>query len=125
MKQRGFLFRLSFTLMMLAMMAGVIQAQGLVAAAQNNLSLRVCAGTQWRRVATLQTGMNIALDGRISDNTWVRGISQNGNVGWIYAPDNLSVGTDQIATLPVIDCEAPITVPAPPPGQDCPRWLQE
>ncbi|MCA9885384.1 MAG: SH3 domain-containing protein [Anaerolineae bacterium] len=116
MKQRGFLFRLVFLSMILATMVGVIQAQGLVAAVQSNLSLRVCAGTEWRRVATLPAGMNIALDGRITDSSWARGITQNGDIGWIYTPGNLNVSMDQIASLPVINCDEPISVPVPPPG---------
>lgn len=116
MRQRNRWIATLMTLVTMTLTVGIVSAQGLVATAQSNLSLRVCAGTEWRRVETLSAGMNIALDGRITDGTWVRGISQSGQVGWLYAPGNLNVSDDQINNLPVVNCDDPVTVGAPPPG---------
>jgi uncharacterized protein YraI len=103
-------------LVMLMVVPSVVQAQvGVVATVEQNVSLRVGAGTEWRRIDILQAGTTIALDGRESTGTWVRGITQNGQVGWVAA-NYLSVSNEGVFALPVIDREAPITVGAPAPG---------
>jgi len=115
-------YRLAYSLIaalvMFALTAGhgYAQGEGLVTAVQSDVNLRVCAGTEWRRLTTLPTGMNIALDGRISDNSWVRGITQDGDLGWVFA-NALNIDAGQISSLPVINCGDPITVNTPPPGQ--------
>jgi uncharacterized protein YraI len=89
--------------------------EGLIASVTGDVSLRVGAGTQWRRVAILPVGTTVALDGRNDDGTWVRGITQNGQVGWM-ASQFLSISPDQALSLPTMAREAPITVSAPPGG---------
>jgi len=89
--------------------------EGLIASATTAIQVRVGAGTDWRRVAILPAGATIALDGRSGDATWVRGITQNGDIGWVVT-QFLSISTDQAFTLPIIDRESPITVVAPPGG---------
>lgn len=104
------------TWLLLLMMAAAVFAQaGLTANVTSTVTLRVGAGTDWRRVATLSAGTAIALDGRSGDGTWVRGISQNGDIGWLVT-ESLSISLEQAMSLPVIDREAPITVAAPPGG---------
>jgi uncharacterized protein YraI len=93
----------------------VLAQSGLIATVLSDVSLRVGAGVDWRRVAVVSAGSTIALDGRSGDATWVRGITQNGQVGWIVT-EALNISIDQAFTLPVIDREAPITVSAPPGG---------
>ncbi|MCA9916278.1 MAG: SH3 domain-containing protein, partial [Anaerolineae bacterium] len=88
---------------------------GVVAAVEIDLTLRVGPGTEWRQLGILPAGTNVRLDGRDNSGAWARGITQNGEIGWMAAR-YLSVGDDSIFALPVIDREAPISVEAPPPG---------
>lgn len=88
---------------------------GVVGAVEIELTLRVGAGTEWRILTHMPAGTNVALDGRTSDGLWVRGITQNSEVGWMAAR-YLTVTNDAVFALPVIDREAPISVSAPPPG---------
>jgi uncharacterized protein YraI len=89
--------------------------QGIVTTVERDLTLRVGAGTQWRQLTIMPVGTTIALDGRVSDNSWVRGISQNGDVGWMFA-QYLAASPQQLSSLPIIAREAPITVSAPAAG---------
>lgn len=88
---------------------------GTVASVQIELALRVGPGVEWRRLTAMPPGTNVALDGRDVTGAWVRGISQNGDVGWMAARF-LSVGSDVVFALPTIEREAPIAIGAPPPG---------
>lgn len=88
---------------------------GVVASVQIDLSLRVGPGVQWRLLRVIPQGFNVALDGRDVSGAWVRGITQDGEIGWMAARF-LNIGTDGAFNLPVIDREAAITVSAPPPG---------
>lgn len=88
---------------------------GIVAAVETDVWLRVGAGTDWRRLELLPVGTTINLDGRESSGQWVRGITQNSQVGWLAAR-YLSVSSDAVFSLPIIAREAPITVGAPAPG---------
>ena len=88
---------------------------GVVASVQIDLSLRVGPGTEWRKLRVMPVGTNVALDGRDVTGAWVRGVTQDGDNGWMAARFT-SIGTDGAFTLPVIDREAPLAVGAPPPG---------
>ncbi len=113
---RNFVGRLLLAAMILCLLVVLVVAQsGLIATVTATVTLRVGAGTDWRRVTSLPTGATIALDGRSGDGTWVRGISQNGEIGWLVT-ESLSISLEQAMTLPVVDREAPITVSAPPGG---------
>lgn len=86
---------------------------GMIATTTSNAQLRVGAGTQWRRVVVMPAGTSIALAGRNDDGTWVRGITQNGQVGWV-ATSTLNVGSqDVVSQLPVMARLAPVTLSAP------------
>jgi len=112
-------FRLNLIISLFLLMTTFIlsaNAQvGVVAAVEIDLTLRVGPGTEWRQLEILPTGTNVRLDGRDTSGAWARGITQNGEVGWMAAR-YLSVGDDSIFALPVIDREAPISVEAPPAG---------
>lgn len=88
---------------------------GTVASVQIELNVRVGPGTEWRLLRTIPVGFNVAVDGRDVTGAWVRGITQDGTVGWMAARF-LSIGTDGAFNLPVIDREAAISVGAPPAG---------
>lgn len=115
MKQMQFL-KLIVVSVLLLLTTIISSAQGgIVAVVETEVVLRVGAGTEWRRLGTLPVGSTINLDGRESSNFWVRGITQNGLVGWTAA-QYLNISPEAVATLPVIAREAPITVGAPAPG---------
>jgi uncharacterized protein YraI len=88
---------------------------GIVVAVQQNVSLRVGPGIEWRRLDVLAVGTNMALDGRTNDGLWVRGITQNSDVGWTAAR-YLAISNDAVFALPVIEREVPISVGVPPAG---------
>jgi uncharacterized protein YraI len=88
---------------------------GVVVSVQTELTLRVGPGTEWRIISRMPVGTNVALDGRDESGLWVRGITQNSEIGWMAAR-YLTIGADGVFALPVIDREAPISVGTPPPG---------
>ena len=88
---------------------------GIVGAVEIELTLRVGPGTEWRLLGRLPAGTNVALDGRDFSGAWVRGITQNNEIGWMAAR-YLNVSNDAVFALPIIEREAPLTVGAPPAG---------
>lgn len=88
---------------------------GTVTTATQDLSLRVGPGVEWRLLRVMPVGTNVAVDGRDASGTWVRGIDQTGEVGWMAARF-LTIGTDGAFLLPIIDREAPLSVSTPAPG---------
>lgn len=87
----------------------------MIVGVQADLAFRVGPGTEWRRIAVLPPGTNVALDGRSGNSLWVRGITQSGQVGWAFV-EGFGLSPEAVGGLPVIDREAPLTVSAPPPG---------
>jgi len=113
MKRLKLLFVLG-TLLGLLILPSLAQV-GTVTTVTRDLTLRVGPGVEWRRLKVMPTGTNVAVDGRDVTGSWVRGIDQTGDAGWMAARF-LSIGTDGAFNLPVIDREAPLSVGAPPPG---------
>jgi uncharacterized protein YraI len=113
MKRFGIFLILSILIM--SMIAPTLAQVGTVASVQIDLSLRVGPGTEWRLLRVLPVGYNVAVDGRDVTGAWVRGITQDGEIGWMAARF-LNIGTDGAFPLPIIDREAAIAVSAPPPG---------
>ncbi|MGJ3240204.1 MAG: SH3 domain-containing protein [Anaerolineae bacterium] len=86
---------------------------GVQGTVNSDLLLRSGPGTEWRIITTLPAGTVINIDGRGGTATyWVRGITQNGDVGWV-ASEFLNVNRDALANLPIIAWDAPLTVSAP------------
>jgi uncharacterized protein YraI len=80
-----------------------------------NVNLRTLPSTDGDVIVIIRAGTAFRVDGRFDNGEWVRGITQNGQVGWIVnGPTNMSIA--QIASLPVIDTTTPFTLSAPPPG---------
>jgi uncharacterized protein YraI len=101
-------------IVMIGLFASLALAQsGLLATVTQDLRLRVGPGTDWRIVATLPAGTDVALDGRSGGGQWVRGISSSGDSGWM-ASAFLTASAGEIDALPVLEREAPLTVGAPP-----------
>lgn len=110
------LFKLTIVSILLLLATIISSAQGsITTVVETDVWLRSGAGTEWRRIELLPVGTTVNLDGRTTSNLWVRGITQNGQVGWM-ASRYLSVNPDAISALAVIDRVAPITVGAPAPG---------
>jgi len=101
--------------MALGLSVQTMAQQNIIGTVEQNLTLRVGAGTEWRRLTVMPAGTTVALDGRESSGTWVRGITQNGEIGWMLA-QYVDVTPEAIFSLPVIAREAPITVGAPGAG---------
>lgn len=102
-------------LLMLSFGVGVSAQTNYVATVEIDVWLRVGPGTEWRRLDIIGAGTTVAVDGRDFSAGWIRGITQNGQVGWMSAT-YLSITPDAVGTLPVIEREAPITVGAPAAG---------
>jgi uncharacterized protein YraI len=110
------LFQIIAVVLMLFFSTVISFAQvGLVVAVQQEVWLRTGPGTEWRRLDNLPVGTTMALDGRDVSGLWVRGITQNGQVGWT-AGRYLGLGNDAVFALPVIDREAPMSLSAPAAG---------
>ncbi len=108
--------RKAFVLMILLLSAvSAVYAQdgGLDASITATASLRSGPGTQWRRIAVLQPGTNIRLDGKAPGGGWVRGVTQDNQQGWIV-DTAVNLSADQIASLPSKGVDDPYTVSAPP-----------
>lgn len=88
---------------------------GLIATVTRDLTLRAGPGVQWLQLTIMDTGTTVALDGRDPSGTWARGITQNGDVGWMFI-NYISATPDEVGALPVIAPDDPITVSAPEPG---------
>lgn len=107
--------KLALLAALLLVTLNVTAQAGVVATVQTELALRTGPGTEWRRIAGLVPGTNVALAGRDSSGLWVRGITQSGQVGWMAARF-LNIGVAGAASLPFIDREEPVNLPVPPPG---------
>lgn len=108
------LFQISIAILFLFISTMGTSAQSSVSATvQTGVMLRSGPGTEWRILASLGAGVNVNLDGRDGTNsTWVRGITQNGQVGWM-ASRYLSASAGSFSNLPIIAWNAPLTVSAP------------
>jgi hypothetical protein len=77
--------------------------------------LRTGPGTEWRVVAEVPAGAAVRLDGRAPGGGWVRGITQDGQIGWMIA-SAVAASADAIAALPGVWVDTPFTLQAPPPA---------
>jgi uncharacterized protein YraI len=112
------LLTLSFSLVMSILPVSAQQeapATGIDVIISQNVNLRSLPSTDGAVVVIVRTGTAFRVDGRFDNGEWVRGITQNGQVGWmVNGPTNLSIA--QIASLPVIDTSTPFALSAPPPN---------
>jgi hypothetical protein len=117
--------RLLLLLLVLLMLAGdngytqAQDAEGLVTSTTIRVRLRDGPGTDWYVLTVLEAGEFVRLDARApyDNNIWVRGITYDGRVGWLYA-ENITTPVDQLAILPEKWIDDPFTLPpAPPPVQ--------
>jgi hypothetical protein len=76
--------------------------------------LRTGPGTDWRIVAEVAAGAAVRLDGRAPGGGWVRGITQDGQIGWLV-DSAVTASADAIAGLPSVWVDDPFTLEAPSP----------
>jgi uncharacterized protein YraI len=102
--------------LLLALFSSLVSAQaGLVTTVTERSNLRSGPGTEWRLIGRLEVGDTINLDGRDPSGLWVRGITANGDIGWVAARF-LAITSDQAFSLPSIWVDTPFTLSAPGAG---------
>ena len=115
--KRLFLLCTVFAILLLGVAVQAQDGTGTDTTTNTYANLRTGPGTTFERITQVPTGTPFRVDGRIdqTDGPWARGITPNGNVGWIRS-DLLTLTAAQIAALPVIEQESPFTLSAPPPA---------
>lgn len=119
------LLLLVILLLLLSETGSVIFAQsepGVLATTRIRVNLRDGPGTDWYVLGIVEAGETLRLDGRApyDNNLWVRGITYDGRVGWIYG-DYINAPLDQVYALPQVWIDDPFTLPpAPPPSPTSP-----
>jgi hypothetical protein len=115
--RRQRLFILFTTVAALCLLAFAVHAQqpSIDTVTTVNAYLRAGPGSEWRRITIVPQGTTFRLDGRAPGDYWLRGITPNGEVGFI-AIEGLAVTPDQIAVLPEVWVDTPFTLTAPPGG---------
>jgi hypothetical protein len=88
------------------------QQSGLLATITSRAKLRAGPGTEWFILKNLDAGTPFLIDGHEPQNAWARGITSNGDIGWVIETA-LSVTPDQIAPLPSVWVDTPFTLTAP------------
>jgi len=84
---------------------------GLGVTANSNVNIRVGDGTTYRRVGGLSANEQFNIDGRNGANTWVRGISSRGIIGWVSI-QYLNISTQQVSSLPIVGADTPFRLTA-------------
>jgi uncharacterized protein YraI len=120
---------LTYIFLLTALFSVTVYAQGgLAVTVIETARLRSGPGTEWRLVGTVNAGGTMNLDGRDPTGTWVRGITQDGVIGWVIG-SALGATTEQLAVLPSIWVDTPFNLGAPaggappaanPPAADAP-----
>jgi uncharacterized protein YgiM (DUF1202 family) len=103
------------TLILVFGVSGLALAQegGLETSVKQELKLRAGPGTQWAVLGYVKAGEVVRLDGRAAfENLWVRGITTDGRIGWMFA-QNLAAPTAQMRALRVVKVETPFSLAAP------------
>lgn len=107
------LVRYALGLCLLLSLLGTSFAQvGSVITTTQRINMRFGPGTNYQIIIALPANTNLAVDGRNFDGTWVRGVADNGRVGWIAAQFS-NATRDGIMQLPEIAWDAPTSLSAP------------
>ena len=109
--------RIAFVFFIVCLFSVIVQAQDttLLTSTTTQANMRTGPGTEWRILGTVNPGISVLLDGRAYEGTWVRGITSDGVVGWLYA-ENVAAGQPQIDTLRLIWVDEPFNLAAPAAG---------
>ncbi|MBI5671621.1 MAG: SH3 domain-containing protein [Chloroflexi bacterium] len=87
-------------------LADVPQQGSVSATTTGKMNIRSGPGTEWRWLGTVEAGQTVVLDGRNARADWVRGISPQGIVGWMFA-SYLNIPIEQVVALPIIAPDTP------------------
>jgi uncharacterized protein YraI len=91
---------------------GGYDPNGVTVMATGNVNVRSGPNTDYRRVGGVFNGTPFTIDGRDTTAYWVRGISQEGIVGWVYVT-YLAISNDEVLSLAAVSVDAPFTLSAP------------
>ncbi len=91
------------------------QDGGLQTSLSSGARFRAGPGTEWKLLASLESGTLINLDGRAPGGGWARGIIADGTVGWVV-DTALAASAEQIAALPSVWVDTPFSLGAPQGG---------
>lgn len=121
MRQKSPVWMIVLTLL-LSLMTGLlaVSAQASIDTVTiQNANLRSGPGGEWRTITVVPAGTPFRLDGRAPGDYWLRGITPNGEIGFM-AIEVLAVSPADIAVLPQIWVDTPFTLP-PPAGGTVPQ----
>jgi uncharacterized protein YraI len=85
---------------------------GLTVTGTANVNVRSGPSTEYRRIGGLNSGAPFTIDGRDTTANWVRGISQDGMVGWVHSA-YISISENDLLNLPAVSVDSPFTLRAP------------
>lgn len=101
----GFLLIIIFLMSSLAL-AGVPQQTAVSATTTGKMNMRSGPGVEWRWLGAVEAGQTVVLDGRNPRADWVRGVSPEGIVGWMFA-SYLDIPIEQVVAMPIISPDTP------------------
>ncbi len=109
--------RFALVFVVVCLFSVIVQAQDtiLLTSTVTQANIRTGPGTEWRILGTVDQGVSVLLDGRAYEGTWVRGITSDGVVGWLYA-ENIAAGQPQIDALRLIWVDEAFNLAAPAAG---------
>jgi hypothetical protein len=84
--------------------------------------LRVGPGTEWAYFGLVEAGETVRLEGRAPfTNIWVRIVTQDGRIGWIFG-ELIAASAEQLSALPIVWDGTPVSPQATPlpPAQAAP-----
>jgi lysophospholipase L1-like esterase len=89
------------------------QSGGVEAVVTSRAKLRAGPGTDWAILGVVEAGQPFRIDGRAPYETlWVRGITIDGRIGWIFG-DLISAPIDQLNALPTVWVDDPFSLTPP------------
>jgi len=100
-------------------LAGLALAQvTLTVTMTNQVSLRVGPGRDFERLAVLESGSEVLVDGRDAKGSWLHGTTSDGLVGWLTSQYTYGAGMDVLLTLPILGADAPVSAAPAAPAAD-------
>jgi hypothetical protein len=94
---------------------------GLETIVSTRLRLRDGPGVDWVVLGVVEAGESVRLDGRATyeDHIWVRGITQAGQIGWMYG-EYLEASDEALRALRIVWVDDPFTlaIPEAPPAPE-------
>lgn len=85
---------------------------GLTVTGTANVNIRSGPNTDYRRVGGLFSGTPFTIDGRDTTANWVRGINQEGTIGWVHSA-YVAIDENDLLGLPAVAVDSPFNLRAP------------